>query len=444
MIPAEVTGPLRTWRMRVHLVLLLILITLPWIKINGLQAVLLDIPGRRFELFGVLFLSHDAPLLFFVFMLLVLALALVTALWGRVWCGWACPQTVFIDAVYRRIEIWVEGNYIERRKLQAQPMNFEKTRKIVLKWFLFFVVSSLVSHSVIAYFAGSSRLLAMIQGPPSDNWTYFLLVSTVTGLLLFNFGWFREQFCIIMCPYGRFQSVLMDQNSVAVMYDEKRGEPRKGSNRFSSKSGDCVSCNRCVQVCPTGIDIRNGIQLECISCTACIDACNAIMRKVSKPEGLIRHQRISAEPIRFFRLRIAAYSALAVILLSALSLSLASRQPFSMTVHRAKDIPYQVLQDGKVLNHFKAHFINQSLDGQEFQIALPLEEQELGVQLTQVQSSHSLSPGQSKEAHFFLVFPNSLFSENGEAKLKVLVRETKSSKDQVIDLTAVGPYSSGS
>jgi len=444
VIPAEVSGPLRVWRNRVYGVLLIIFLALPWIKINGLQALLLDIPGRRFEIFGVLFLSHDAPLLFFIMMLLVLALALVTAIWGRVWCGWACPQTVFIDGVYRRIEIWVEGNYLERRKLAAQPMDFTKARKLGLKWFLFFVFSSLFAHSLIAYFAGSTRLLAMMTGPPAENWGYFVLVSVVTAILLFNFGWFREQFCIIMCPYGRFQSVLMDQNTVTVMYDEKRGEPRKGILNTAELRGDCVSCNRCVQVCPTGIDIRNGIQMECIACTACIDACNVIMKKVNKPEGLIRHQRISGAEVSLARPRVLAYSFLAVLLIIGLSYTLAVRKPYSLAILRATDAPYQVLQDGKVMNHFKAHIMNQSTEDQEFEISLAPKEIQQGVQLTQAKALHPVGAGGSAQTHFFIIFPQSRLSPKGATDIQVLVRERKKTKDQIFEVKGIGPYSSGS
>lgn len=431
VIPGEVRGPLRDWRNRTNAVLLIFFLALPWLRINGLQAVLLDIPARRFELFGTLFLSHDAPLVFFLLMLVLLVLVLITALWGRVWCGWACPQTVFIDGVYRRLEIWIEGNYIERRRLHARSLDAEKLVKLAAKWFAYFVVSSIFAHSFIAYFLDSRHLLQMMQRPPTENWTYFLLVSSVTGFLMFNFGWFREQFCLIMCPYGRFQSVLMDQNTVTVMYDENR-------------SGDCIDCGRCVQVCPTGIDIRKGIQMECISCTACIDACNVIMRKVHKPEGLIRHKAIAKQSARGLRPRIAAYLACIVALFGMLAVSLSQRESYSAVVLRAKDTPFQIMGDGRILNHFKAHLVNQSLDTRTLQIALPAAEVARGVQLTQAQAESEIVGGGSVEKHFFLSFPHGLLDTRGEISLKVLVREAGGEGRQ-IEVTGVGPaYSAGS
>lgn len=430
VIPGEVTGPLRDWRNRTNAVLLIIFLALPWVRINGLQAILLDIPGRRFEIFGTLFLAHDAPLVFFLMMLAVFSLVLVTALWGRVWCGWACPQTVFIDGVYRKIEIWIEGNYIERRRLHARGLDAEKFFKLSAKWFAYFVVSSLFAHSFIAYFLDSRRLLEMMQGPPGDNWSYFLIVSCVTGFLMFNFGWFREQFCLIMCPYGRFQSVLMDQHTVAVMYDEKR-------------SSDCIDCGRCVQVCPTGIDIRKGIQMECISCTACIDACNVIMKKVKKPEGLIRHKRISDGPPNWFRPRITACLIFIAVLTGALIFSLKGRESYSAVILRAKDTPFQIMTDGMVLNHFKAHLVNQSHESKLLKIELPEEELVRGVKIIKGQVDGEIAPGASTTTHFFLSFPRALLNERGEVSLKVLLKEGEAI-EKIMELTGVGPaHSSG-
>ncbi len=352
IIPAEVRGFFKTWKTRVHFVLMLIFLGLPWLPIGGSQAILIDIPNRQFHFFGLHLFAYDAPLIFFLLAIGTMGLALVTALWGRVWCGWACPQTVFIEAVYRRIEILVEGNYLERRKLQQEDWSFRKLQKTGLKWILYFAVSSLFAHSFIAYFTGSSRLLDMISGRPSENMTYFALVTGMTLLLLFNFGWFREQFCLIACPYGRIQSVLLDSQSVTVMYDSKRGEPRKGGWVEGQARGDCVSCNRCVQVCPTGIDIRNGLQFECIACTACVDACDEIMTKVKKPTGLIRYKALSEEAVNWFRPRVLIYGGLVAAAAIALTTLLVIYKPIRVEVLRAKNTPYFVTSEGKVRNQF--------------------------------------------------------------------------------------------
>lgn len=286
--------------------------------------------------------------------------------------------------------------------------------------------------------------MAMMQGPPAENWSYFLFVSAITALLMFDFGWFREQFCVIMCPYGRFQSVLMDRQTVTVMYDEERGEPRKGRVPANAKQGDCVSCNRCVQVCPTKIDIRDGVQMECISCTACIDACNEIMRKVNKPEGLIRHKRISETGPRFFRPRVALYSAFMVILFAGLLAILVNRKPFSMVVLRATDTPYQTLQDGRILNHFKAHYMNQSQAAQDIEFILSPEDEKKGVSMTQAIPSHILPAGGAVQNHFFVSFPQALLNQKGEAWIKIQIRNRQSGHIDSVDAKVVGPYSAGS
>ncbi len=439
IIPAEVRGKFRTWRTRVYFVLLVIFLGLPWITIQGTQAVLFDIPNRHFELFGLVFLSHDSPIIFFFLALFALSLILATALWGRVWCGWACPQTVFIDGVYRRIEIWIEGDYLERRKLATAPLSAGKLFKVALKWGAYFVVSSLFAHSLIAYFSGSRKLMAMMTGSPQDNWTYFLIISGVTALLMFNFGWFREQFCIIMCPYGRFQNILMDQNSVSVVYDRARGEPRRGLDR-GAKSGDCVSCNACVRVCPTGIDIRDGLQIECIACTACIDACDDMMTKVKKPTGLIGYSLPNpTERPKFFRPRVAAYLILIVLLGGGLVASLSHRTSFSATILRAKGAPYSLTPDGQVMNHFKAHVFNQTRLKQAIALTLPENFSEQGVKITQALDTHALAAGGSKEIHLFVTFPAGVLGPSGAMPLEVSALETLSGEKFSVPLTLVGP-----
>lgn len=442
IIPAEVKGKFHTRRNYVHFVLMLLFLILPWISINGTQAVLFDIAERRLEVFGFIFLSHDSPLIFFLFAIAILGIMLTTALWGRVWCGWACPQTVFIDAVYRRIEYFIEGNYLERRRLYNSEMTREKFVKSLAKWFLFFVVSSIFAHSFIAYFAGSRDLLKMMAGSPQENWSYFLIVSSVTALLLFNFGWFREQFCIIMCPYGRFQSVLLDQQSLNIFYDQERGEPRKGILiPEGAKRGDCVSCNRCVQVCPTGIDIRHGIQMECIGCTACIDACDEIMTKVNKPTGLISYNvAVPKSERRYFRPRIIAYLALILICLSGFVFNLATRKPFLVTILRGTDAPYQVSPDGSVINHFKFSLHNQSREKQIFEISLPaVDGQGTEVKITQASPQHELKGGESKELHIFVSFPKTSLDNLGKIPLKFRVVEVSKAQEYWNNVSGVGP-----
>lgn len=446
IIPAEVRGFFRRHRTWSQIVLLLIFLILPWTKINGEQSLLLDIAGQRFAIFGITFWSHDLPLVFFVLATLTIGLAFVTSVWGRVWCGWACPQTVFIDAVFRRIEQWVQGNYIKRRQLKAGPFTFEKFWKGLLTWILFFLASSVIAHSFLAYFIGAEKLIDMIQGPPADNWGYFLIITTVTAFVLFDFGWFREQFCIIMCPYGRFQSVLLDQNSLAVVYDVARGEPRKGTASKDSPQGDCVSCNRCVQVCPTGIDIRNGLQMECIACTACIDACDDIMEKVKKPKGLIRYDSLNGLKIKLFKPRSLIYMVLIFLSISGLAYNVLTREKAQVFVLRAQEAPYTLIKDHEgatmILNHFKLQIQNQNFKRAEYKIIAPDSWSKDGVLLTVGQNPISADSGAMVTLHFFVRFPSELLPISGKLKSQILIEDladdSKPFKDEK-EIILIGP-----
>lgn len=443
IIPAEVRGFFRKYRNWTQFVLLVIFLAMPWIYIGGRQSILLDIPDRRFILFGVVFKAHETPLLFFLLAISTLGLALVTAVWGRVWCGWACPQTVFIDAVYRRIEKWTEGNYIERRKLRTAPMSFTKFRKKTLKWILFFLVSSLIAHSFMAYFTGSRELIEMMEGSPAQNWSYFLIVSFFTAVTLFDFAWFREQFCVIMCPYGRIQSVLLEPSSLAVVYDTHRGEPRKGRTAPTEKAGDCVACNRCVQVCPTGIDIRNGLQMECIACTACIDACDEIMEKVKKPKGLISYRTLDESPFRFFKLKTAAYSVLILLAFFGLVYNLSTRAPVNIAWLRAIDAPYSITEkpDGRkvVLNHFRLHLTNQASQSGSYRVELPAEFQQKGLSLIVAQNPLLLKVDGSETWHIFIEAPLDSFPADGRMNFRLDMTEDGTQIRYEKELTLLGP-----
>ncbi len=446
IIPAEIKGYWKTRRELVYGFLIVLFLILPWTKVNGEQTILLDIPNRKFALFGVTFWAHDAPMVFLLLALFVFGLTLVTSLWGRVWCGWACPQTVFIDFVYRRIERWIEGNYIERRKLDKAELSFTKVAKLSIKWFLYFLVSSAIAHSFTAYFVGSEQLTAWVySGNIETHQTTFYIILFITAILLFDFGWFREQFCIIMCPYGRFQSVLMDQRSLAVLYDEKRGEPRKGSGAPEQARGDCVSCNRCVQVCPTGIDIRKGLQMECIACTACIDACDDIMTKVKKPKGLIKYATVSGKKNKIYSSRQLLYFGVNILLLAALLYLISIRKSVDIAILRAQDTPYQVIDTpaGKrVLNHFKLHSKNQNTRSLQQQIMLPPESQ---MELRTQANPFSIKAGESLTTHFFVLFAPQILDQSGSHKINLKIKSFSSASDEselVQEISLIGPNQS--
>lgn len=448
--PAEAKGHFRNLRNTTNLLLIIFFLGVPWMNWNGRQLFLLDVKDKVFYFFDLVFRAHDAPLIFVLLAIGTISLGLVTALFGRVWCGWSCPQTVFIDGVYRKIETWVLGDYIQKRKLAQSPWHFRKIRKTAWLWFLYFFVSAVIAHSFAAYFVGSHRLLLMLSGPPFDHFSTFLTVVVITGILLFNFGWFREQFCLIACPYGRIQSVLMDKSSLSVLYNVKRGEPRREAGAPKSHlQGDCVNCRRCIEVCPTGIDIRRGIQMECIGCTACIDACDEIMAKVKKPAGLISYaSEVEMENSitltwkqRLLKPRVILYAAGIFMSLLVFSNSLQRREPLLVNILKTKEAPYTLIVengDSFILNHFKLHIHHQSSDPLILDLA---EDQKSEYKIIAPQRQLRLEPGESKELHFFVKFPSNLLSHQGTGSAPLDLQVVQNEKILIIqkELHLIGP-----
>jgi cytochrome c oxidase accessory protein FixG len=440
LYPASVEGKFRNWRNLVHGILVVIFLILPWLHWDGRQLFLLNVAKREFHLFSIHLRAHDAPLLLFLFLSFAFFIGFITAVWGRVWCGWACPQTVFIEGIFRKIENFIEGNHRERKALDDGPWNEKKVFLKVSKYLAFLFVSLIITHSFLAYFVGSEELLKMITSPPLENWTSFLVILFTTGIILLDFGWFREQFCVIMCPYGRFQSVLLDGHSTVVGYDTARGEPRKGTESLGSP-GDCVNCFRCVQVCPTGIDIRRGQQMECIHCTACIDACDAVMEKVQKPLGLIRYTsevELMGRARKIFRPRTAIYVLLFSVSFFSLGYALQTKDYFEIAVLRAKEIPYQIVNSEtgeKIINHFRLDLSNQTGADVNFEILRP-ENSEVELIMPQ---NPVLVP---QEAHlrldFFLRYSRGIL-ENGTKKFKIKVKRNEI--EQTLEVPLVGPNS---
>lgn len=345
-----------------------IYVALPWIQINGNPALFLDIPHRQFHYFGLTFLGQDIWIAFFVLSGLGFCLFYITALLGRVWCGWACPQTVILDFA-RTIERWCEGDAPARRSLDRSAWTLNKTIRRGFKhaFYVLFVLG--LSHVFLSYFVSIPRLYAMMTHAPAENWGSFVFVFLLAAALWFNVAWFREQFCIVLCPYGRLQSALIDNDSLVVGYDVKRGEPR--GRKGTPNAGDCVDCLRCVQVCPTGIDIRQGLQMECIGCTACIDACDSVMTRIQRPKGLIRYDSMhgfEGKPTRWLRPRILLYTGLALLGAAALTAATSTLQPASLGVTRVTGIPY-VVERGMVRNQFLVRILNKRNSPVTFQIS---------------------------------------------------------------------------
>ncbi len=355
--PATAHGFFTRWRTVVGAILMAVYILLPWIQINGNPAVFLDVKNTQFHFFGLTFVAQDMWLAFFLVTGLGFSLFYVTALLGRVWCGWACPQTVFLD-IARRVERLIEGDAPARRQLDASPWTGSKTVKRFVKQSIFALFSFTLAHVFLSYFVSLPQVYAMMRHSPGENWGAFVFVFALGGMLWFDLAWFREQFCIVLCPYGRLQSALVDNDTLLIGYDAKRGEPR--GKKGTPGAADCVDCRKCVQVCPTGIDIRQGLQMECIGCAACIDACDSVMTKLDRPTGLIRYDSasgFSGGKTRWLRPRVFLYTALMCLGAAAMTAGVSTLKPATVSLIRMTGIPY-VVENGVVRNQFLLRVIN--------------------------------------------------------------------------------------
>lgn len=364
LFPHKPHGALYNLRTVLSIIYLVVFFTLPFIKFKGHPLFLVNVLERKFILFGQIFWPQD----FFIFglgmIVFIVFVALFTVVFGRVFCGWACPQTIFMEMVFRKIEYLIEGDGAKQKLLAKAPWNTDKIIKKFSKWLIFWVLSFIIANTFLAYVIGIDDLKEIITQPVSKHVGGFIAIVIFTSVFFFVYSWFREQVCTVVCPYGRMQGVLLDKNSVVISYDYTRGEQRGKFKKNEERTlGDCIDCAQCVKVCPTGIDIRNGTQLECINCTACIDACDRMMQAVGLETGLIRfasENNISKkQPIRFTG-RMRAYSGVMLLLLSVLVYLLGSRTDVGVSILRTPGQLYQQLPGGVLSNLYNYKLLNKT------------------------------------------------------------------------------------
>lgn len=398
--PKKPKGRFYNRRLVVGWALLAFVFLMPFVKLNGNPLFLFDVIKRNFILFGVHFWPQDSYLFAIAMISLLVGIVLFTAVYGRVWCGWTCPQTVFLEILFRPIEYLIDGDAHQQRKLKASSWTFEKIWKRILKNAIFILFSILMTNALLAWIIGVDELLKIAQEPINEHLTGFVVMLAISGFFFFIYSWFREQVCVILCPYGRIQGVLLDVNSIIVSYDYKRGEPR-GKSVEGLEAGDCIDCGQCVQVCPTGIDIRNGSQLECINCTACIDACEGIMKKVNKPKGLIRFasEKEIAEGEKFkITPRMIWYSALLLGLFMFLVILVFGRSDLEATLLRTPGMLYQEQEDGRISNLYNFKIINKTIDTVDVELRLLSHSGEISV----IRGAIQINPSTIYEDIFFL------------------------------------------
>jgi cytochrome c oxidase accessory protein FixG len=403
--PRLYPGPRLSRRRAVAWGLVVLFVGLPWLTIGGKPAIFLDVVRREFSLFGHTFLATDGVLLMLLMLTIFAAVFWITALVGRAWCGWGCPQTVYMEFLFRPIERLFEGKREQQLELDRKGMSLRR----VLKNLVFLALSLVLANVFLSYFVGTQALRSWVTEPPSKHIAGFLVVAITTGLVFFDFAYFREQMCTVICPYARLQSVLLDRRSLVVGYDVKRGEPRsKGKQKPGN--GDCIDCQACVVTCPTGIDIREGLQLECIACAQCVDACDSIMARIHKPAGLIRYAAQETLELgvktRILRPRIALYSLLLLGLLAVLSRALLAKPGPEVTILRGIGAPFSE-SGAQVVNQIRIKVRNRTNLSQSYHVEvtdLP------SAQLIAPEDPFAVPAGEQRTTSVFVLAPRSVFS----------------------------------
>ena len=427
--PKKPSGKFYTARSILSVFLLAFLFGAPFIKINGHPFIIFNVIDRKFILFGIPFGPHDMHLFALAMIAVIVSIFLFTVVYGRLFCGWICPQTIFLEMVFRKIEYWIEGDFKKQRALNDAPMSGMKFLKKSSKQIIFFSISFLIANTFLAYIIGTDKLFQYINESPSQHFATFTAIVIFSGIFYFVFASFREQACVMVCPYGRLQGVMLDQNSVVIHYDYKRGEPRgKIKRNEERKLGDCIDCHMCVDVCPTGIDIRNGTQLECVNCTACIDECDHVMDKIKKPRGLIRFTsktQIETGKQSLFTPRAIGYTAVLVILLSLITVLLINRSDVELSILRTPGLLYQEQPGDKVSNLYDLKIVNKTFSD----LPASLELENIKGEIKVIGNDLKVEPQGVTEAKFLVVLPKSEIKQ-----LKTNLRIAIKSKGKILDV----------
>lgn len=367
--PKKPSGKFYKYRTYVSWILLAVLFGMPFLKVNGEPFLLFNILERKFILFSIVFTPQDLHLFALAMLTLMVFVVLFTVVFGRIFCGWVCPQTIFMEMVFRKIEYWIEGDANQQRRLNKAPMDGKKFRKKLLKHVIFFSIAVLIANTFLSYVIGVDQVINIISEPISMHIGGFVAMLIFSTVFYGVFAFMREQVCIAVCPYGRLQGVLLVPESIVVIYDWLRGEPRgkirknKNKEEDQKELGDCIDCGLCVQVCPTGIDIRNGTQLECVNCTACIDACDEVMEKIGRPTGLIRYDsytNIEEGKSKIFTPRVFAYSAVLAILIIFQSFLFTTRSEIESLLLRTPGMLYQEVDENHISNLYNYQLVNKT------------------------------------------------------------------------------------